>query len=447
MKTIIPLALASLVVALPMVARAETALPEDLMTYVARPEPESRWKLAEEQVIGGCDVFQVHLTSQVWQGIPWEHDLVVFVPKGASTKTVVLLNEGGKADPKNAVFGTLVAGKVKAPVAILLGIPRQPLFDGKREDDLIAETFVRYLETGDGSWPLLFPMVKSLVKGMDAIQELSGQKWPEKTENFIVGGASKRGWTTWLTAAADPRVMAITPMVIDTLNMKAQLPYQIESFGEPSEQIDPYTKRGLVPLPETAAAQKLWAMVDPWIYRRKFTMPKLVVLGNNDRYWTTDALNLYWDDLPGDKYISYTPNAGHDLTERTPDGKKLTPFRALNNVGAFVRHLLTGTPLPKLDWKHDDAPDGQLRLTVTAEPRPREAQVWVASGPNRDLREARWEARPVAVPSEGPIVITLPRPTEGHTAFFADLGYQIEDLPQWLSTQLRIAGAKSTASR
>lgn len=432
---------------LPTWVHAEAALPGDLAAYVARPEPDFSWKKVQEQVIGGCDVVQLHLTSQVWQGIAWEHDLVVFIPKGVPTKTVMLLNEGGKADPRNAVFGSLVASKVKAPVAILLGVPRQPLFNGLREDDLIAETFVRYLETGDGSWPLLFPMVKSLVKAMDTIQEFSNQHWPAKTESFIVGGASKRGWTTWLTAATDSRIMAITPMVIDTLNMKAQLPYQIESFGEPSEQIDPYTKRGLVPLPETEAAQKLWAMVDPWVYRRKFTMPKLVVLGNNDRYWTTDALNLYWDDLPGDKYISYTPNAGHDLTERTADGKKLTPIRALNNVGAFVRHLLTDTPLPKLQWKHEDAPDGQLKLTVTAEPRPRQAQVWVASGPTRDLREARWEARPLEYPAEGPLVVTLPRPTQGHTAFFADLGYQIEDLPHWLSTQLRIADANTTAAR
>ncbi len=432
---------------MPVRAHAEAALPGDLAAYVARPEPAFEWKKVNEQVISECDVVHLRLTSQSWQGFPWEHDLVVFTPKGVPTKTVMLLNEGGKADPRNAVFGTLIANKVKAPVAIVLGVPRQPLFNGLHEDDLIAETFVRYLESGDGSWPLLFPMVKSVVKAMDAIQEFSGQHWTDKTEKFIVGGASKRGWTTWLTAAVDPRVLAITPMVIDTLNMKAQLPYQIESFGGPSEQIEPYTKRGLVPLPETDAAQKLWAMVDPWIYRRQFTMPKLVVLGNNDRYWTTDALNLYWDDLPGDKYISYTPNAGHDLTERTPDGKKLTPIRAINNVGAFVRHILTDTPLPKLQWKHDDAPDGQLRLTVTADPRPQEAKLWVASGPKRDLREARWESRPVEYPAEGPLVITMPRPAEGHTAFFADLGYQIEDLPQWLSTQLRIADPVKTAAR
>src|SRR5581483_12389999 len=109
--------------------------------------------------------------------------------------------------------------------------PNQPLLDGKREDALIAETFVRYLKTGDGDWPLLFPMVKSLVRAMDALQEFAKQELKVEIRRFIVSGGSKRGWTTWLTGATDPRVTAIAPLVIDTLNMREQMPHQLKSFG------------------------------------------------------------------------------------------------------------------------------------------------------------------------------------------------------------------------
>lgn len=420
---------------------AKEAVPGELAAYLAKPEPDYGWTVDKKEMVGTTEVWYLKLTSQKWHDIVWDHDLVVFRPEGAPVDKALILNEGGKAGRNKAVYGALIAAKIKAPVAVVLGVPKQPLYDGLVEDDLIAETFIRYLNTGDGSWPLLFPMVKSVVKGMDAVQELGEKEWGGKPEKFIVGGASKRGWTSWLTAASDPRVMALTPMVIDVLNMQPQLQHQIATFGAPSEQIEPYTKRGLVPMPDTDAARKLWAMVDPWVYRSRLTMPKLIVLGNNDRYWTTDALNLYWDDLPGEKYISYTPNAGHDLTERTPEGKKLDPFRAVNNIAAFVRHQFTGKPMPKLQWKHDDAEDGQLRLRITADPPPREVRLWVARERNKDFRESRWEAQPVTFTPGEEIVALLPRPEKGCVAFYADLGYMVEDIPQWLCTQVRLAEA------
>jgi PhoPQ-activated pathogenicity-related protein len=418
----------------------------DLFSYVARPEPQSSWSLVEKSELGGCDIYTLKLKSQVWQGIAWEHDLVLFRPKDADVQDkMYLLNNGGKFKPTGLPYGVMLAGMMKAPVAILMGIPNQPLFDGKREDDLIAETFVRYLETSDESWPLLFPMVKSLVKAMDVVQEFTGKEWPKPIEKFIVGGASKRGWTTWLTAAADSRVMAITPMVIDVLKMPEQMKRQVECFGGPSEQIRPYTARGLVPMPETDIAQRLWKWVDPWTYRAKFTLPKLVVLGNNDRYWAPDALNLYWNDLPGPKWISYTPNAGHNLTTKEPNGQKGNPMRAVQATAAFVRYQMTGKSMPKVDWKHDDA-DGQMRLTVTAHPTPKEVRMWRCVAPTKDTREARWESKTVEF-KNGQAQILEPLPASGVVSFYADCAYEIDGLPYSLCTQLRLAESKPDAVR
>src|SRR5207245_285409 len=142
---------------------------------------------------------------------------------------------------------------------------------------LIAETFVRYLESKDESWPLLFPMAKSLVRAMDALQAFAKQEWNVEVTHFVVSGGSKRGWTTWLTAAADARVKALAPCVIDTLNMAVQLPHQLRSYGRYSDMIGDYTKRGLVPMPNTPEAKRLWMMVDPWMYRDRIKQPKLIV--------------------------------------------------------------------------------------------------------------------------------------------------------------------------
>ena len=420
-------------------------VPADLADYVARAEPDFGWTVEDTKDIEGAKVWRLKLTSQVWQGITWTHDLLVVRPAGVSTGKMLLLNDGGGASNERAMHAAMLAGKIKAPVALLLGIPNQPLFDGKKEDDLIAETFVRYLDSGDASWPLLCPMVKSVVKAMDTLQEFSKKEWDEPVAKFVVGGASKRGWTTWLTAASDPRVMAITPMVIDVLNMRDQLTHQQSSLGGPSEQISPYTSRGLVPIPDTSRARSLWTMIDPWTYRDRFTMPKLIVLGNNDPYWSTDALNLYWDSLPGEKYISYTPNAGHDLMERDAAGKKLNADRSIDNVCAFIRYQLSGKPLPKLDWKHDTQPDGGLSLTVTAAPAPQQARLWIAHSDTRDFRKSRWESQPIELKEGQPVTASLPKPEKGFIAYYADLGYKIDDLPQWLCTQMRVVGADGDA--
>ena len=421
-------------------AKEVPAVPADLANYVSKAEPAFAWTVEDKQEFGPVKAWRLKLTSQVWQGIPWTHDLLVVKPDGVLTDKILLLNDGGGASVQRAMYAAVLAGKIKAPVAMLLGNPNQPLFDGKKEDDLIAETFVRYLDSGDASWPLLFPMVKSVMKAMDSLQEFSKKEWEHPVEKFVIGGASKRGWTTWLTAASDPRVMAITPMVIDVLNMREQLTHQQRSLGGPSDEISPYTRRGLIPIADTPQAKSLWTMVDPWTYRSRFTLPKLIVLGNNDPFWSTDALNLYWDALPGEKYISYTPNAGHDLTERDASGKKLTADRAINNVSAFVRYQLTGKPLPKLGWKYTTQPDDSVKLTVTTDTAPQQARLWIARSDKKDFRKARWESQPIQLTEGQPVTATLPIPEKGYIACYADLGYQIEDIPQWLCTQMKVLG-------
>src|SRR5207248_6188613 len=109
--------------------------------------------------------YTLEMTSQTWQGIKWEHQIVVYLPEGVKPGDSMLLwNDGGQPDTLRSLIAFELSRRGQIPVAFLYGIPNQPLFDGKKEDSLIAETFVRYLKTEDESWPLLFPMVKSLVK-------------------------------------------------------------------------------------------------------------------------------------------------------------------------------------------------------------------------------------------------------------------------------------------
>jgi PhoPQ-activated pathogenicity-related protein len=411
----------------------------DLAEYVKKPEPKFSWKLRDKSTTPLGALYDVELVSQEWHGILWKHTLQVYqAPDTLPADTMLVWNTGGTPKVETIAFGMSMSARVRAPIAILYGIPNQPLFGGKTEDTLIAETFVRYLDTKDDSWPLLFPMAKSVVKAMDALQALSKQEWKKDLKHFVISGASKRGWTTWLTGVVDPRVKGIAPCVIDTLSMVEQMEHQKKSFGTYSEQIGDYTERGLVPMPDTPEARKLWKMVDPLFYRDQLRMPKLIINGNNDPYWTVDALNLYWDKLEGEKYIVYVPNAGHNLEQTgLPRGQERS--RALDALGAFTRYQMTDKPMPKLDWKHDDI-DGKLRLTVTAKPAPLKARLWVARSATRDFRKSPWIEQGVTVEKDR-LTGLVDRPAKGFLAFYGDLEYEVDGIRYTLSTQIRVAEA------
>jgi PhoPQ-activated pathogenicity-related protein len=283
---------------------------------------------------------------------------------------------------------------------------------------------------------------------MDAVQEWQKKEGKKVSSKFVVTGASKRGWTTWLTGASDPRVVAIAPMVIDTLNMKEQRVHALEVWGKYSEQIDDYTQRGLTEKFEDPDGMKLWKMVDPYSYRDRVTMPKLLINGTNDRYWTLDALNIYWNDLKGQKSVVYLPNAGHNLAVHRD--------YALNGIGALFRSTISGRPWPQLTWTLDDSKadtvgisivtaktDRDGVLTLLTSPMPTGIKYWVAKSPTRDFREAEW----VSTAVEGhPSVarIEVPRPSSGFIAILGDVSYEIDGIPFHLSTQILQTGAKAS---
>ena len=411
----------------------------DLETYVRKPEANFAWKqngkISHEAA--GDRIYDLHFVSQTWQGNNWQHQLQIYQPHAVAPAAMMLLwVTGGSATPAQIALGMELARRSKAPVAFLYQIPNQPLLEGKLwEDDLIAETFVRYLKTGDENWPLLFPMVKSVVRAMDVLQAFGKQEWGQTMSKFIVGGASKRGWTAWLSAAVDERIAAVAPVVIDTLNMRAQMPRQLKAFGAYSARLAPYTSRGLVPIPESPEGQRLLSMVDPWAYRDRLTLPKLIVNGTNDFYWATDALNLYWNELPANKWVVYVPNAGHDL--RRQDRNKSDQLGDLiNALAAFSRHQISGLSMPELSWKHEDR-DGKMRLTIAANPKPLGARLWVARTESQDFRAAGW-AQQAAKFSDGLIVAEVAPPDKGHVAFYGEVDYEIDGLRYRLSTQVRM---------
>lgn len=411
-----------------------TETPNALHRYVAREEPAYQWSVERVRETADGNVHILKLVSQTWQDIVWQHPLMVYEPKRVDHPEHMLLfvtggRTGREIKDEEMQMGLALAQLCGARIAMLHHVPNQPLFGDHVEDDLITETWLKYLETGDDTWPLLFPMVKSAVKAMDALQEFSQETWQQDVEGFVITGASKRGWTSWLTPVADDRVIATAPIVIDTLNFPVQTQHQMDVWGKFSEQIDDYTRKGLVKTddtPMTPREEALWKMMDPYTYRGELTLPKLIINGTNDRYWVVDALKNYWYDLEGPKFIHLVPNAGHSL-----DGGR---ENALRTLAVFFRFNAAGQPLPELTWDHANG-NGEHRLTIRCNVRPAAARVWSATSPNRDFRESRWA--PAAMSANGDqFEATLDDPAPAHLALYGELQFDAGGIPYSLTTRV-----------
>ena len=412
-----------------------------LVEYVAKPDASYVWIKNHEGEFGTSRYAELKLTSQTWRGIEWKHQLFVLKPShiDPATKHALLLIGGGRWNremdqpgyrqklPREAWMLSAIAEELRTPIVVLRQVPHQPLFDGKYEDAIIAYTFDQYFESGDSQWPLLLPMVKAAVRGMDVTQEVCQQQWGLEIERFTVIGASKRGWTTWLTAAVDKRAVAIAPIAIDVLNMAPQLKHQIAAWGGLSPEIDDYTRRGLHHKLNTPRGKLLCDIVDPYSYRRDLKQPKLIVLGTNDAYWPLDALNLYWAELPGVKHILYVPNKGHGVDDLV---------RLAGTLAEFHRRAVERRPLPNVTWTFKPT-SAHLSLVITSDELPRAVRVWTATSPRRDFREAGWSSVPVREKS-GEFGYDLAWPDTGFAAIFGEAMYDGRRSPFYLSTNVQI---------
>ncbi len=212
--------------------------------YVKKPDAAFAWVQTGNHTTAAGTITSLKLTSQVWQGITWKHDLRIYEPREIAYPDAMLLfitggnNESHEAsdDDHKQFFG--LARLCGTRVAVLPRVPNQPLLDGKTEDELIAETFVRYIQTKDENWPLFFPMVKSAVRAMDSAQAWAKESGRPPVTRFVVTGGSKRGWTTWLTGAVDDRVVAIAPDGDRHAQSRHAGPQSIEGVG-PVQRADP----------------------------------------------------------------------------------------------------------------------------------------------------------------------------------------------------------------
>jgi len=403
--------------------------------YVHAPDDTYRYAL-EGKVNGrgkekGVTMHVLDMTSQTWRSpdevnrTEWKHWMRTYIPDEVRHDTALLFIGGGANDrpaPDKMSSEMAAIAKTTQSVVVELGmIPNQPLIfhnDGveRKEDDLIAYTWDKFMRTGDETWPARLPMTKSVVRAMDTIQTYCAgeEAGGHAIGSFVIAGGSKRGWTTWTTAAVDTRVVAIVPIVIDMLNVVESFKHHWRVYGFWAPAVGDYEAHGIMNWMGTSEYDKLLELVEPYSYIERFTMPKLLINSCGDQFFLPDSSQFYWDDLVGDKYLRYVPNTGHGLDDSD----------AYLTLMAFYHSIISETPLPQYNWSY--GPD--QTLTVKTESEPIAVKFWTATNPEtRDFRidvaGAIWKSSPVKASADGTYAVTMSAPEAGWTAHMVEITF------------------------
>ncbi|MBX7166091.1 MAG: hypothetical protein K1X74_07050 [Pirellulales bacterium] len=430
--------------------------------YVAAFDPNYHYSLVATTPGPNFTHYLIDMTSQQWRTAQevdkpiWQHWVEIVVPTTALPGTAVLVVSGGNNDHTTPppVTPELVQAALAANMVLVHvpTIPSEPLQFAdenftRSEDAIIAYTFDKFIDTGDPTWPALLPMVKSAVRGMDTAQDfLSHLPIPRPINDFIVTGASKRGWTTWLTAAVDERVRAIVPVVFDALNLDEQFVHQISVYGELGPALDDYVAADIPGRAFTPRGQELLSIVDPYEYRDRLTLPKLGINSTGDEFFVVDSAQFYFHDLVGDSYLRYFPNTGHGLN--LPGGTVAAVTEALV---PFVTSTILGTPRPQFTWTVQ-ADDSILALVSTP---PLEVRLWQATDVDgRDFRASQpnppfWTMSVVSPIGLGTYLGSVQPPPGGGTAFFLEFVFpNLPGLPNYVfDTEIHVKTAPAAGNQ
>lgn len=355
--------------------------------------------LIEQNAEPGYAFRRFELMSQTWDPQPvveprrWKHTVELHVPSHAVPgKALLVVNNGLRhSDSQHFDYSREalreVALKARVAVVMISDVPNQYLTfsDAEqplREDDAVAHTWTHWMRNPDAAaeLPLHVPMAAAASRAMD-LAEVELKKAGVAVDRFIITGASKRGWSAWLTALGDPRVSAIVPSVIDVADTSTMLKGLRQRYGGHwPAALWPYQKAGALQRLGTPRFEQLMGLMDPMRYLdepgQRLAIPKYLVSASGDDFFAPDQVTDFQQRLPGQTSLRVLPNSDH----------------------GGVRNAVVSTLVPALRRLRDDValPSVQLSVnrqdgssTVEFSELPVAVKVWTANNSrDRDFRYA-----------------------------------------------------------
>jgi PhoPQ-activated pathogenicity-related protein len=354
---------------------------------VNKPDPNYKWSDTSVRVptILGGSGHLLNVTSQQWldesraygpDGALWTHQVLTIVPRHlkVKNKAVIYITGGCNENPgvpsatdEEPLAMDAISAQTGAIGVVLNQIPNchmhypsDPSGRGRSEDSMIAWAWHQFLETGDPEWLPRLPMVKAAMKAMQAVQEYTKEAGIADIDGWLVAGASKRGWTTWMVGAVNcptcPNIDAIAPIVPIVPNLRAGVHHMWEAYGGFTFAFNDYTDVNLTTLIDDEKTINLFKIVDPIHYiTRLERLPKSVLVSGGDEFMMFEWTRLWWDKFTGEKHLYIADNAEHSYATGI--------VGLLRTLGNFANSVYLGGTRPSFDWDLD-LENGEINVRI-----------------------------------------------------------------------------------
>lgn len=381
---------------LTILVRSEPPSPQDLIDYVNTPDPAFEWH--DTNYTWSNDLYSgytLNLTSQTWltpedfdgpNGYVWSHQLVCIVPKLLLHRRIAGIYATGGGNPahppkpldEDVLVAAVLAVESNSIVCSLFQIPNQdikfkndPIHKNRGEDALVGYSWLNFINHGYDKaatkYIIMLPMAKAVSAAMTTVQQWAKKTFSHNVERFLIAGASKRGWTTWLAGAADKRVAGIAPIVMDMLNFSRGVAHMPQAYGGWTFAFKDYCEANITKYIDTPQLDALASVIDPLMYKSHLTMPKLVIDATGDEFFMPDDDYYWWGDLEGDTYRLMAQNAEHSEVTGI--------FELLKGIHGFYDSVILDSKRPSLDWTMDK--DGTI--TAITDTQPDQIFLWHAN--------------------------------------------------------------------
>lgn len=315
--------------------------------YVNAPDPNYAWHDTTDRVsfLGGSTGHLLNVTSQQWLDPSrayiqqtgssiWTHQVLAVVPKKLKLKNkAVIYITGGcnenptvpKATDEEPLAMDAVGSDIGAIGVVLYQIPNchmvypsDPSGKAREEDAVIAWAWNMYLQTGDAEWLPRLPMVKAAMAAMRAVEEYTREAGIADIDGWVVAGASKRGWTTWMVGAVNcptcPNVEGIAPIVPIVPNLQVGVHHMWQAFGGFTFAFNDYTDVNITTRIDDDNTTELFKIVDPIYYvDRLARLPKTVLVSSGDEFMMFEWTKNWADIFKGETHLYIADNAEHSM--------------------------------------------------------------------------------------------------------------------------------------